>query len=270
MRDITTIVWLWVYSGMSIARAAKAAGIAKGTVVAWFGACRNVCTIAESVLPKMKGTQDEPLQIDESYFRGRRKYSRGRLEAGDTTHPNERAAQQEMEIEMSGWGSDDPSSSDDELEPLRTWRTNYGSRVLGPWVVGIYRNKNDVRFFIVQDRKGDTLPELIRKNCEKQSIVRTDERGGYRRLPEDGFVHETVNHSKWFVDPVSGVHTHGIERMWVEAKLLLKKYRCPNRFLQSHLDGVAWRKRNEAEEETLLACFWRDLVRVHDLSNCNT
>ena len=82
MRDITTIVWLRVYSGTSIARAAKAAGVAKGSVVAWFRACRNVCTMADSVLPKMKGTQDEPLQIDESYFRGSRKYSRGSWKQG--------------------------------------------------------------------------------------------------------------------------------------------------------------------------------------------
>ena len=80
-------------------------------------------------------------------------------------------------------------------------------------MVGIYRNKNDVRFFIVQDRKGDTLRELIRNNCEQQSIVRMDEWGGYRRFPEDGFVYETVNRSKWFVDPESGVLTQGIERM---------------------------------------------------------
>ena len=56
LREITTVVRLWAYSNMSIARAAKAADVANGTIVVWFGACRNVCPMAESVLPKIRGT----------------------------------------------------------------------------------------------------------------------------------------------------------------------------------------------------------------------
>lgn len=88
-----------------------------------------------------------------------------------------------------------------------THRNNYKERVVGPWVVGGYKNRSEVRFFIVPDRKGSTLREVIVSFCESRSVIRTDEWRGYSRLPADGFIHETVNHSRWFLDPTTGAHT---------------------------------------------------------------
>lgn len=116
LTDIITMVWLWVYSGMTLERAAKAAGVAKPTATAWFAKCRKVCTDSEMSLPKMHGTIDEPIQIDESYFAGRRKYNRGRLRVGDRRQPAERAARQEMEVDFANWGSVDPERESNESE----------------------------------------------------------------------------------------------------------------------------------------------------------
>ena len=69
---------------MTMAGAAEAAGVAKNIICKWCEACRNVCTSTESTLPKLVGTiVEEPLQIDEYYFAGKRKYNRGRLADGD-------------------------------------------------------------------------------------------------------------------------------------------------------------------------------------------
>lgn len=35
------------------------------------------------LLPKMVGTVDQPIQVDESHFSGRSKYNRARLNKGD-------------------------------------------------------------------------------------------------------------------------------------------------------------------------------------------
>ena len=268
--DIVTIVWLWCYSSMPTSRAAKAAEVSKNTLISWYAACREVCSRTETALPKMLGTPEEPIQVDESYFSGRRKYNRGRLRKGDRQASNEAEAQEELEIELGGWGSADPSEDENEEfdgPPIR--RRNYGSRVVGPWVVGLYKNRHEVRFFIVPDRRSETLRDIIRRSCEVGSIIETDEWRGYSRLCEDGFIHNTVNHSRWFIDPVSGANTQGIERMWIEAKSIMRAHRRPNHCLQSHLDEVAWRMRNKNSDNTMLECFWKDVARIHELPLSN-
>ncbi len=102
----------------------------------------------------MNGTLEEPIQIDESLFAGRRKYRRGRLASGDKNPPGERAAHQAFEEELAQTLSDDTDCSEDELGGRVCWRTNYGRRVRGPWVLGLSKSKNEVRFYIIPDRSG--------------------------------------------------------------------------------------------------------------------
>lgn len=268
LSDILQLSWLWCYSGMSYAQAAKAAGVSKDTVVNWFKVCRRVCGSSESALPKMIGTLEEPIQVDESYFSGRRKYNRGRMQRGDKSAPGEQQARQELVIELESWGSVDPSDDDgDEFSGRPTRKNNYGQRVVGPWVVGLYKSKKEVRFYIVPDRKGSTLLDIIGRCCAVGSVIRTDEWSGYSRLTQSGYIHKKVNHSEWFVNPHDGTHTQGIERMWVEGKAILKRHRRPTVMLQSHLDELSWRRRHSESTSTLLTCFWRDVFKVHDLSN---
>jgi len=40
----------------------------------------------------------------------------------------------------------------------------------------------------------------------------------YACLSSEGFQHQTVNHSQYFVDPDSGAHTQNIERFWHEVR----------------------------------------------------
>ena len=73
---------------------------------------------------------------------------------------------------------------------------------------------DDWRFFVVEDRKGSTLMELITENVEEGSHIVTDEWRGYSRSTERGYTHHTVNHSRNYVDPESGYHTQNVERAW--------------------------------------------------------
>ncbi len=106
--DIVTLVWIWLYTEMTVSQAAKAADVAKMTASEWFAKCRTVCSDTEMLLPKLAGTPTEPIQVDESYFAGRGKYKRGWLLRGDKKSTNEREARAEIELELSGWGVGGP------------------------------------------------------------------------------------------------------------------------------------------------------------------
>ncbi|KAK7926238.1 hypothetical protein WMY93_008548 [Mugilogobius chulae] len=54
-------------------------------------------------------------------------------------------------------------------------------------------------------------------------IKESDEWRAYRVLPELGYNHFTVNHSQWYVDPVTGTHTQHIERAWRKIKEQISK-----------------------------------------------
>ncbi len=64
-------------------------GHSSSTVIDWLNLMREVCTHSVEAEPKMVGTAENPVQIDESYFSGRRKYGKGRLMRGNLDEQNE-------------------------------------------------------------------------------------------------------------------------------------------------------------------------------------
>ncbi len=84
------------------------------------------------------GTIEEPLQIYESYFAGKRKYNRGRLAGRDKKAVDEDKALEKLGIELAEWGSVDSPESDSELEQLGVDRSTELTMVrelsvLGSW-----------------------------------------------------------------------------------------------------------------------------------------
>ena len=64
-----------------------------------------------------------------------------------------------------------------------------------------------------------------------------DEWKAYKCLSNEGFLHRTVNHSRNFKDPVSGVHTNLIESFWTQCKRKLKSMSGTwASFCSSHVD----------------------------------
>ena len=76
--EITEIVMLWSIE-MPLSTISQATGRSMNTVVDWANFCRSVCSKIVSVdnRGKMIGSEDEPIQIDEARFAGRRKYKKG-------------------------------------------------------------------------------------------------------------------------------------------------------------------------------------------------
>ena len=131
-------------------------GRSRQTICDWFNMCREVCSSIVSVKKrgKMVGTQENPVEIDEARFAGRRKYNRGRLLNGD-----KRA---------------DSTDSEADVENNR----NHGRRIDGPWVFGL-KNGFDCRYFYVARRDQVTLEHIIRREVQEGSVVHSDEWPAY-------------------------------------------------------------------------------------------
>ncbi|QQP51863.1 Putative LOC101846883, partial [Caligus rogercresseyi] len=58
------------------------------------------------------------------------------------------------------------------------------------------------------------------------------------------YEHEVVNHSRNFVDPLTGAHTNNVECFWKNAKQRLKSMAgVHDTMLSGHLNEFLWRER---------------------------
>lgn len=214
-------------------------GRSSNTVTDWYNMCREVCTSIVEGREPMVGTIEDPIQIDESRFAGRRKYNRGRLLQGDQ-RPRQR-----------------------DLAALVLNNRNHGNRVDGPWVFGLIQG-NDCRYFWVERRNKATLLPIIQRECAPGSHITSDEWKAYDCLGDNGFVHRKVCHQRNYVNPANGAHTQRIERSWLDAKVkILKKQRgVPAHHLQSHLNYYCWRMLRQ-NEDCLFTAFLKDIATVY-------
>ena len=75
------------------------------------------------------------------------------------------------------------------------------------WVVGVCALEFEPArpvFFVVERRDAVTLERIIRHTCLPGTTIITDCWRGYAGLSNLGFNHITVNHSRHFVDPLTG------------------------------------------------------------------
>jgi len=114
------LVWCWANQLKNI-QTEKITARGHHTVSDWYNLCRDVVFEQFKHRGKMGG-KGYIVQIDESLFQGKRKYSRGILRLGDH-RPNNNA------------NSYSDSNSDDSDEENQN--RNYGNRVQGPWVFGM-------------------------------------------------------------------------------------------------------------------------------------
>ncbi|KRH94676.1 putative transposable element, partial [Pseudoloma neurophilia] len=90
---------------------------------------------------------------------------------------------------------------------------NGGHRVEGQWVLGLVERTKERKMILIPVKKRDsvTLLQIIKKYVHPQSVIYTDKWRGYNDLKNHFRDHKTVNHSKYFKDPDTGVHTNIIE-----------------------------------------------------------
>ena len=147
-----------------------------------------------------------------------------------------------------------------EMDECKLGKRKYhrGHRVDGVWIVGGVERSEGKRIFIepVTDRSSSTLLSVIQRNVAPGSIIYTDLWKGYSDIQRElDMVHMTVNHSLYFRDPETGVHTNTIEGTWNGLKLRMP---ARNRVqgIETHLFESIWRRQNgPALWNGLLTCL---------------
>jgi transposase-like protein len=66
----------------------------------------------------------------------------------------------------------------------------------------------------VANRSEEELLSIIRRRIKPKTIIVSDCWKSYINLPDYGYIHYTVNHSKNFINPVTGACTNSIEGSW--------------------------------------------------------
>ena len=97
-------------------------------------------------------------------------------------------------------------------------------------------------------RDAATLLPEIEANILPGSEIWSDEWPAYVNVDQipvnPPYIHDTVNHSRFFTDPVTGVCTNHVESYWRQAKEKLKSmYGVHEGMLDSYLDEFQWRQR---------------------------
>jgi hypothetical protein len=137
-----------------------------------------------------------------------------------------------------------------EVDECKMGKRKYhrGHRVDGVWVFGgVERNDTTRVFFVkVEDRSREMLLRAIAEHIERGSIICSDLWRGYIGLSENGYQHNTVNHSLHFKDPISGTHTNTIEGIWNGLKLQITP-RNRTKFIDEALLEAVWRKQNRSD-----------------------
>lgn len=135
---------------------------------------------------------------------------------------------------------------------------NRGHRVEGVWVLGGVERSPDRRSFVVPvpDRSAATLLPILSQHIRSGSIVYSDLWRAYSGIPAElGFEHATVNHSRNFRDPHTGVHTNSIEGTWNGLKLSIPPRNRTEEHIDDHLFEFLWRRANTN-------CLWDALLLV--------
>jgi len=71
--------------------------------------------------------------------------------------------------------------------------------------------------------KRQTLHKIIQNEIEVGTEIHSDEWLAYKTIENKGYIHKTVNHFQFFVDPTSGEHTQRIDSLWGSLKLRINK-----------------------------------------------
>ena len=105
----------------------------------------------------------------------------------------------------------------------------------------------------VEDRNADTLIPIIKGNVLPGTTIISDCLKSYSRLSEEGYTHQTVNHSKEFVNKETGAHTNTIESTLRAVKTSLPKYGTVKSLNVTYFVEYIFGKRylNDAEDQFL-------------------
>jgi len=134
----------------------------------------------------------------------------------------------------------------DESVVAKTKPGNARARPVPPqWVFGgVDLGTGEFFMELVPQRDAATLQPIIQRTIAPGTRIWSDQWAAYNGLNALGYVHQTVNHTQHFVDPVTGVHTNNIEARWSACKASFKRrFGVARHMLPAYLNEYVWRAR---------------------------
>jgi hypothetical protein len=122
-----------------------------------------------------------------------------------------------------------------------------GHPVEGAWVIGAVERTSERRFFcqVVESRDAVTINAFIERRMLPGTLLYTDRWRGYSDISSLGIQHSTVNHSLFFKDPITGVHTNTIEGTWAGLKSGIPVRNRTKGAVEKDILSFIWRRQNE-------------------------
>lgn len=126
---------------------------------------------------------------------------------------------------------------------------------------GICRESQECFLYAVPDRTETTLINCIKASIKPGTTIITDCWRSYcniEKIPDMNYKHMTVNHSKNFVDPISGACTNLVEGMWNICKMKNKKMWGLHRsMVDSYMCEFMFRRRNQ--NSSIFDCIMKEI-----------
>jgi len=114
------------------------------------------------------------------------------------------------------------------------------------WVFGAVDLQTGAFFLeLVRQRDAATLMPIIQRRIRSGTGIWSDGWNAYQGLGDLGYVHETVDRKKHFVDPVTGCNINSVQSRWAACKASLRRHSGVTRnLLSSYLDEYMWRAKH--------------------------
>lgn len=114
-----------------------------------------------------------------------------------------------------------------------------------PVVFGAIERKGKVYALVIPDRKAPTVLPLVRKKVKQGSVLYTDDYAAYKILRNEGYIHQSINHSKK-IYARGPTHTQTIEGFWSMLKNGIRgtHHSVSPKWLQSYVDEFVFRYNN--------------------------
>jgi len=139
---------------------------------------------------------------------------------------------------------------------------NIGRAVDQQWVFGIYDTRTKLGHVqLVDNRRADTLIPIIQKYVIAGTTIYSDQWAAYAQLGNLGYTHMTVDHSRNFVDPNTGVCTNSIQAYWSRVKRNVRLHWLSRRDqLPLRIDEFLWR--DMLQNKTDYAHVFHEMLRL--------
>jgi ISXO2-like transposase domain len=109
-----------------------------------------------------------------------------------------------------------------EIDESKFRKNKYqrGRIIKGVWIFGMVERTPMRRIVLVPVDMRDkrTLEDILKTYVHEKSIIHSDCWKAYNNLKKEFAAHYTVNHSKFFKDPATEIHTNTIEGNWSAIK----------------------------------------------------